>query len=60
MNIENIAYQSTVLRNTLSAVSEQLFENLDEENGAILFGIKRMVEELDEALQAAARVDGGR
>ena len=60
MNIDNIAYQSTILRSTLSAVSEQLFESLDEDNGAILFGIKRMVEELDEALQAAARVNEGR
>lgn len=53
MNIDNIVYQSTILRSTLAAVSEQLFESLDEDNGAILFGIKRMVEELDEMIQAA-------
>lgn len=50
LDLEDIAYKSKILKATLFAVNEQLYEELGEENRAILDGIAEYVLALDKEI----------
>lgn len=54
LDLESIAYKSRILKATLFAVNEQLYDELGNENQAVLDGIAESVRELDRDIQKVA------
>lgn len=54
LDLEAIAYKSRILKATLFAVNEQLYDELGNENQAVLDGIAESVRELDRDIQKVA------
>lgn len=50
-DLENIAFKSRILKATLFAVNEQLYDELGSENQAVLDGISESIRELDRCIQ---------